>query len=58
MIAFTTPSLSHVLKDRQDVADKPISIGAAAIRRMYELVHEMDRVGRMLDSWHYQKLKV
>lgn len=56
MAAFTLPSFPYVFKIIADKSDKEGAI-KSVVKRKYELVHETDRAGRMLDSLTYKNLQ-
>ncbi|WP_116125819.1 bifunctional isocitrate dehydrogenase kinase/phosphatase [Lewinella sp. IMCC34183] len=56
MYVFTTPQLNMVFKVIRDHFAPPKQVTAETVRQKYELVKHHDRVGRMADSYLFEKL--
>jgi isocitrate dehydrogenase kinase/phosphatase len=57
MAVFGLPTFPYVLKVVRDRSDKQTFVSREQVMQRYELVHETDRVGRMLDPWVYTNLR-
>ncbi|NJC26790.1 bifunctional isocitrate dehydrogenase kinase/phosphatase [Neolewinella antarctica] len=58
MYVFTMPRLNMVFKIIRDKFAPPKQVTAAVVKEKYELVSTHDRVGRMADSYLFQKLSL
>ena len=58
MYVFTMPSLNMVFKIIRDKFAPPKQVTPAVVREKYELVKQHDRVGRMADSYLFEKLSL
>lgn len=56
MYVFTTPRLNMVFKVIRDRFAPPKQVTAATVKEKYDLVKRHDRVGRMADSYLFEKL--
>lgn len=56
MYVFTMPTLNMVFKIIRDKFAPPKQVTPAIVREKYELVKRHDRVGRMADSYLFEKL--
>ena len=56
MYVFTMPTLNMVFKIIRDEFAPPKQVTPAVVRNKYELVKRHDRVGRMADSYLFEKL--
>ncbi|MEM6770444.1 MAG: bifunctional isocitrate dehydrogenase kinase/phosphatase, partial [Bacteroidota bacterium] len=56
MYVFTMPTLNMVFKIIRDKFAPPKQVTPAIVREKYELVKKHDRVGRMADSYLFEKL--
>ena len=56
MYVFTSPRLNMVFKVIRDRFAPPKQVSAAVVKEKYELVKRHDRVGRMADSYLFEKL--
>lgn len=56
MYVFTMPTLNMVFKIIRDEFAPPKQVTPAVVREKYELVKRHDRVGRMADSYLFEKL--
>lgn len=56
MYVFTMPTLNMVFKIIRDEFAPPKQVTPAIVREKYELVKRHDRVGRMADSYLFEKL--
>src|SRR5690554_1262049 len=55
MTVFTLPSYPYVFKMIRDRINKD-DMDNATVRRKYQLVKKLDRVGRMADTWEYSQV--
>ena len=58
MYVFTMPTLNMVFKIIRDKFAPPKQVTPAIVREKYELVKRHDRVGRMADSYLFEKLSL
>ncbi|MEM1358599.1 MAG: bifunctional isocitrate dehydrogenase kinase/phosphatase, partial [Bacteroidota bacterium] len=58
MYVFTMPSLNMVFKIIRDKFAPPKQVTHAVVKEKYELVKRHDRVGRMADSYLFEKLSL
>ncbi|HTL69657.1 MAG TPA: phosphoenolpyruvate carboxykinase (GTP) [Candidatus Eisenbacteria bacterium] len=58
MEVVTLPNFPYVFKIVRDFSDKESFAGRHSVVQKYQRVHEIDRVGRLLDSMHYQNLQL
>ena len=56
MYVFTTPKLNMVFKVIRDHFEPPKQVTPETVKARYELVKRHDRVGRMADSYLFEKL--
>ncbi|HLA34100.1 MAG TPA: bifunctional isocitrate dehydrogenase kinase/phosphatase [Rhodocyclaceae bacterium] len=53
MLVFTLPSYPYVFKVIKDVFGASKEVDHETVRRKYQLVKQVDRVGRMADTWEF-----
>ncbi len=53
MLVFTLPSFPYVFKIIKDIFGSTKEVDRATVERKYQLVKQVDRVGRMADTWEY-----
>ncbi len=58
MYVFTSPRLNMVFKVIRDQFAPPKQVSAAIVKEKYDLVKRHDRVGRMADSYLFEKLSL
>ncbi len=58
MYVFTTPRLNMVFKVIRDKFAPPKQVSAETVKEKYDLVKHHDRVGRMADSYLFEKLSL
>ena len=58
MYVFTTPGLNMVFKVIRDRFAPPKQVTAETVKEKYDLVKRHDRVGRMADSYLFEKLSL
>ena len=58
MYVFTMPRLNMVFKIIRDKFAPPKQVSAETVKQRYELVKRHDRVGRMADSYLFEKLSL
>lgn len=58
MYVFTTPGLNMVFKVIRDRFAPPKQVSADTVKARYDLVKRHDRVGRMADSYLFEKLSL
>ncbi|MBK8119544.1 MAG: bifunctional isocitrate dehydrogenase kinase/phosphatase [Sulfuritalea sp.] len=56
MLVFTLPSLPYVFKVIKDVFGSTKEVDHETVRRKYQLVKQVDRVGRMADTLEFSKV--
>ena len=56
MLVFTLPSLPYVFKVIKDVFGNTKEVDHETVRRKYQLVKQVDRVGRMADTLEFSKV--
>jgi isocitrate dehydrogenase kinase/phosphatase len=56
MLVFTLPSYPYVFKVIKDVFGSSKEVDHDTVRRKYQLVKQVDRVGRMADTLEFSKV--